>query len=265
MNVKEYAIFLYMTSSEFYTQRLVFNSTKFHFNINLKDSVYYELYGILSIECEMELTDEAKSWSNIYLCDCLLKRKLDFLIINKFILYTDIFYLTSVDWQLNEKTYIISDEKYISSSHNDLLVFQDNVYLDIYHINIDISNYKFQSFKYDLYNVNELDCLFKIANKKDIDLMVYIKSSFSEEDVKKFYNLEGFHSICFQCDSFKTIDFIYNSLCDIEKVNTNYNYIILSKFIFDIEIDGVKRSIIGKSNSEILEFLFKYFDDIQLY
>lgn len=264
MNVKEYAILLYLTSSEFYRQRLVFNSNKFNFNINLKDTIYYELYGILSIECEMELTDEMKSSPELYLCECLLKKRLDFIIINNFIIYADVFYLTSILWQLDEKTCIISDEKY-KSSCNSLLSFNDNVSLEIYNINIDIFAYKFLPSKYDIYNLNELDCLLKIGNKQDIDLTIYIKSSFSEKDIKTFYNLEGFHSICFQCESLKTIDFIYDSLCTVEKINTYYNTIALSKFIFDTEINGVKKSIIGKSNSKILEFLLKYFDDIQLY
>lgn len=265
MNVKEYAIFLYMTSSEFYKQRLVFNSNKFHFNIDLKNTIYYELNGILSIECEMELTDEMKSESESYLCECLLKRRFDFGIIKKFILYVDLFYLTSINWQLNEKTCIISDEKYIGSPDNSLLRFDDNIFLEIYNINIDVSKYKFLSCRYDIYDVKELDCVLKIGNKQDINLTIYIKSSFSEEDIKTFYSLEGFHSICFQCESLKTIDFIYDSLCNVEKINTYYNSIALSKFIFDTEIDGVKKSIIGKSNNKMLQFLLKYFDDIQLY
>lgn len=265
MNVKDYAIFLYMTSSEFYTQRLVFNTTTFHFNINLKDTIYYELYGILSVECEMELTDGAISYSEISLCEYFLKGKTNLIIINDFIIYTDLFYLTNENWQLNEKTNIISDEKYISFSCNSLLSFQVNVSLDIYTISIDISKYKFESVRYDLYNVNELDCISKIGNKQDIDLIIYMNINFTQDDIQKFYNLDGFRSICFQCVSFKNIDILYNSLFSVEKVNSNYNVIALNKFIFDTEIDGEKRSIIGKSNSKILEFLLKYFDDIQLY
>lgn len=265
MNAKEYALLLYMTSSEFYIQRLVFDSNEFHFNINLKDSIYYELYGILNIECEMELTDEAKSYPELYLCEQLLKGNFNSLINGNFTIYADLFYLTNIIWQLDEKTSIISDEKYVSSSCNSLLNFNDNVSLDIYDIKIDISKYKFMSFKYNIYKLSELDCLLKIGNKQDIDLIINIRDSLSEQDIKTFYNIEGFHSICFQCEALRSINIICNSLCNIEKVNTYYNIIGLSKFIFDTEIDGVPKSIIGKSNNKILQFLLKYFDDIQLY
>lgn len=263
MELRYYMMYNYICSKEFYTKRYVFNATEFEFEMNLVNTVYYELYGILSVKCRFELIGEGLGYTIEEMCKYHETRSV--YNISLYELYVDVYYMT-LSYSYGEIVHVIDDKKYIESKCPDLLRFYEDYDISSYFIDIDISQYKFVEDVYIIGSMNDIKNLLLIPNKNDITLRFDCTGSkWNSEDIQYIYQLEGFKSIIFEFPlKANRIDCIYKYLGVLKGIKkSEYNIAIkLSKYVFDAEIADSIHIVIGKTHKDILNLLFGMFDDI---